>query len=77
MVKICVYVVLSFIELTQEAAWASWVIVYGYQVCAANNNEALLDRFQDYGVVERYSPSGGNWIFIKSDPPPPHPLLSW
>ena len=39
--------------------------MYGYQVCEVNNDSRILERFLDFGVIERYSPSNGNWIFIK------------
>lgn len=53
-------------NVLQEAVWTSWVVVYGYQVQpGVNLNAALLDRFKEYGVIERFSPSNGNWIFIK------------
>eukprot|EP01038_Epipyxis_sp_PR26KG_P005896 gene5896-8136_t len=51
-----------------EAAWCTWVIVYGYSF-AATSNHSIIKAFQKYGDIESYYPSTGNWIFIKYETP--------
>lgn len=57
---------IDYILDKQEAAWSSWIIVYGFNSNSHYTRELVLQQFLQYGQVENHVPSGtGNWVFIK------------
>ena len=55
--------------IQEESQWPHWVVVFGFNPNVDHGSTSALQNilrlFQEFGEIDDYSVSPGNWLFIK------------
>jgi hypothetical protein len=50
--------------------WQRWVVVFGYSLNGSGVGlNRILQRFQEFGSIDKYNASNGNWVFLRYSTP--------
>lgn len=54
----------------EELDWQRWVVVFGYSANGSGIGlNRILQRFQEFGSIDKYNASNGNWVFVRYSTP--------